>query len=327
MKSNNPFTIRITIFFLVLFFVIGGLYFWWLDGISAVDSNITTPVTFVIEKGDGVKAIVSRLAQMNLIRSPTAFYILVKLQKIEKKLEAGDYRLNKSMDAKTIAKELTHGMQDVWLTTLEGWRVEEIATKLAKDLDIPENEFLKYATEGYMFPDTYSIPREATAAAIAEIFKDNFQKKVTPEMITSIKNHGLTLGDVITLASIVEREGKNTTDKPIIAGILFNRLKAKQSLQVDATLQYALAFQATEKTWWKKELTEDDKKIQSPYNTYINVGLPPKPISNPGIDAIMAVINPAASDYYYYLHDEKGIAHYAKTLDEHNANITKYLHY
>ena len=176
-----------------------------------------------------------------------------------------------------------------------------------------------------MFPDTYLIPRDATASAIAQILLDNFNTKVTAAMKADATRSGLTFAQTITLASIVEREGKTVQDKPVIAGILLNRIKLGMPLQVDATLQYALGYQPFEKTWWKKDLTDDDKKIDSLYNTYANVGLPPGPISNPGIVSIKAAIYPTASDYLYYLHDKTGAVHYAKTIAEHEANIQKYL--
>ena len=316
---------RLIILFVIVVLGAWGGWFWWRDAISAVDPTDTTPIIFVVERGEGAKAIAADLANQNLIHSPTGFYLLVKLLGVETQLQAGDFRLNKSMDARTIALELTHGTLDVWVTTLEGWRVEEIATQLAGDLDIPEKEFLKYAREGYMFPDTYLIPRDATASAIAKIFLDNFEKKITPQMREDAKKTGLTFNQVLTLASIVEREGKSDTDRPVIAGILLNRIKADWPLQTDATLQYALGYQQFEKSWWKKSLFTEDKKINSPYNTYANPGLPPAPISNPGLASIQAVLNPADTEYLYYLHDATGAVHYATTIDEHNANIQKYL--
>ena len=144
-------------------------------------------------------------------------------------------------------------------------------------------------------------------------------------MRTAAIKSGLTFEQIITLASIVEREGRTASDRPVIAGILLKRLRANWPLETDATLQFALGYQPQEKTWWKKEITVEDKKIDSPYNTYLNTGLPPGPIANPGLQSIKAVIYPEPTDYWYYLHDSKGVAHYAKTLDGHNANIAKYL--
>ncbi len=302
-----------------------GVWAWWRDAIISVDAFQTTPKIFVVRRGEGVKSIAARLASDGLIRSPTGFYLLVKIMGIERSLQAGDYRLNAGMDAPVIAKELTHGTLDVWVTTLEGWRAEEVAAKLSKDLDIPESEFLKVAREGYMFPDTYLFPKDATVGAVARLFFSTFDAKVDEKMRADAKKTGLTFDEVMTLASIVEREGRTAEDRPMIAGILLNRLKADWPLQADATLQYALGYQVREKTWWKKELFDDDKKVKSPYNTYLNPGLPPGPIANPGIVSIKAVIYPKTSDYWYYLHDPKGGVHYGRTLEDHNRNIEKYL--
>jgi len=327
MKSNKTHTFisRLILLFFLAVVVAWGGWFWWRYGIAAVDPMDTTPVMFVVTRGEGGKEIAADLARQNLIHSPTGFYLLLKLLGIERELQSGDFRLNKSMDARTIALELTHGILDVWVTTLEGWRSEEIATQLAKNLDIPEDQFLQYAEEGYMFPDTYLIPRDATGSAIAKMFIDNFNTKVTAAMREDAKITGATFAQTITLASIVEREGKTDSDRPVIAGILLNRIRIGMPLQADATLQYALRYQPFEKTWWKKELTDDDKKIISPYNTYIHPGLPPGPIANPGLASIKAAIYPADTDYLYYLHDKTGAVHYAKTVEEHNANIRKYL--
>ncbi len=300
-------------------------YFWWQYGLSAVNPSDKTPVTFVVTSGEGAKEIAADLARKKLINSSTSFFLLIKLLGIEKSLQAGDFRLNRSMDARTIAMELTHGILDVWVTVPEGWRNEEIAAQLTKDVDIPETQFLQFAREGYMFPDTYLVPRDATPSAVAAMFLDNFNRKVTPQMREDAKKTGLSFAETITLASIVEREGITDADRPVIAGVLFNRLKIGMPLQVDATLQYALGYQAQEKTWWRKELSDEDKKIASPYNTYARPGLPPGPIANPGLASIKAAIYPTETEYLYYLHDKTGAARFAKTIEEHNANIQKYL--
>ncbi len=316
---------RVSVFLIVLILVMGGALAWWFDSTRASDDTDKAPVTFRINAGDGVRVIAANLAEENLIRSPTAFFVLIKLMGIERNLQAGEFRLNRAMDSRTVARELTHGIQDTWITTLEGWRNEEIAAALSKNLDIPESEFLKIAKLGYMFPDTYLVPQDATAGAIIAIFTAAFDKKVTADMRADIRASGMTLHEVITLASIVEREGHTDEDRPIIAGILLNRLKAGWPLQADATLQFALGYQPQEKTWWKKALYDEDKKVNSPYNTYANTGLPPGPISNPGIASIRAAIYPKKTSYWYYLHDPSGGVHYAETLDEHNANVDKYL--
>ncbi len=324
-SSSHFFLSRFVLLFLVIGLLCWAGYAWWQDGIQAVDSHDTKLALFAVHQGDGVKAIAANLANDHLIKSPTSFFILVKLLGIERDIQAGEFRLTRAMSADQIARELTHGISDIWVTTLEGWRVEEIATKLAKDLDIPEQEFLKVAREGYMFPDTYAVPKDATAGAIAQLMIDNFDKKVPAAMKRDATKVGLTFDEVITLASIVEREGNSDEDRPVIAGILLKRMKADWPLQTDATLQYALGYQSKEKTWWKKELFDEDKKLNSPFNTYKNTGLPKKPIASPGLAAIKAVLYPKQSDYWYYLHDPKGFVHFGKTLEDHEANIQKYL--
>lgn len=325
MKSDKTNLIRIFIFCIVIIFISIGIYGWWVDGISPVDPNNTKLVSFSVQNGESIKTISTKLAQNNLIRSPTAFFILIKLNGIERNLQAGEFRLSQSMDAKTVSEQLTHGRQDAWITIIEGWRVEEIATKLTQKFEIPETEFLKFAQEGYMFPDTYSIPQNATAASIANIFRANFDQKITLKMREDLKSQKISLSEVIILASIVEREGKSDEDRPVIAGILFNRLKIGMPLQADATLQYSLGYQSKDRSWWKKDLSQEDKKIDSPYNTYIYTGLPKAPIANPGLSAINAVIYPKKNTYLYYIHDKNGVAHYAQTIEQHNENIRKYL--
>lgn len=323
-RSNQVKTRIIVLASLTILFL-GLGFFWWKISLTPVDPADKTPKIFVVKKGEGVREIARRLANEGLIRDQIVFFLLVKKMGIDQNLQAGDFRLNPAMDGRTIAQTLTRGMLDVWLTLLEGWRVEEIALKLAQELSLPEAQFLQYAQEGYMFPDTYLIPKEATASAIVGILKDNFSKKFTRDLKEEARKSGLTEKEVIILASIIEKEASGEEDRGIIAGILLKRLKKGWPLQADATLQYALGYQPEERTWWKKNLTEADKKVKSPYNTYLNPGLPPGPISNPGLASIKAVIFPVDSDFWYYLHDTEGRVHFAKTIEEHEENINKYL--
>jgi UPF0755 protein len=325
MKSNSSFIIRFFVFASALVLLSGVSCLWWSDTTKSVDPTQTKSIEFTVQQGDGVRVIAAQLFSQKLIRSKTAFFLIVKFMGLERKLEAGNFHLNRAMDAGTVARALTHGSSDIWVQTLEGWRNEEIAVVLARDLGLPESEFLKNAREGYMFPDKYRIPIDATAGAIIKIFSDTFAQKVSSEIEKYSAGVDLTPDQVIILASIVEREGRNDTDRPMIADILQKRMKAGWPLQADATLQYALGYQAQDKTWWKKELSDEDKKINSLYNTYMHLGLPPAAISNPGLSAIRAVLHPSANSYWFYLHDGKGQAHYAVTIEEHAANSTKYL--
>ncbi len=325
MKQNKFLIHRIIIFTLVVCGTIIGSWLWWNDGVAAVETGNTDPVTFSIDKGEDIKSVVTRLAQNRIIRSPTAFYVLIKISGLERQIQAGNFRLSRDMDGKTIAQTLTHGVNDIWITLIEGWRNEEIAAVLLKELDIPESQFMSQGRIGYMFPDTYLIPQEATAGAVVQIFSDTFEKNVTQALKEKIASSEMSLDEIVIMASIVEREGKSDQDRPIIAGILFNRMKDNYPLEVDATVQYALGYQPEEKTWWKKSLYQQDKEIDSPYNTYKYAGLPPSAICNPGLESIRAVVYPQVTDYYYYLHDATGELHYARTFEEHEQNISRYL--
>ncbi len=317
--------LRLIILFLLVCLVSGLSLVWYREGLKPVVANDSVAKPFTIEVGTSVRDIADRLERQGFIRSKLAFFIYIRLAGLAQTIQAGVYSIAPSMDAKTIAHLLTRGSNDIQLTTLEGWRIDEIATKINKELSIPEREFLRYAKEGYMFPDTYKIPRNATAAAIAKIFEDTFKQKVTVQMRQDALKQGLNMDEVVILASIVEREGKSDIDRPVIAGILKKRLKADWPLQADSTLQYILGYQSRDKTWWKKVLTEEDKLTDSLYNTYKYPGLPPGPISNPGLAAIKAVIYPLEKDYWYYLHTPDGKVYYSKTLEEHQQNIEKYL--
>lgn len=316
---------RLFVSFLVVLLTFGIVFLWWQDATSAVDPDDTVSVIFVVPKGQSIRKIASNLKEAGLIKDQVAFFTYVRFSSLGPSIQAGNFRLTKSMDVSTIAKELTHGTIDVWVTIIEGWRAEEIAFTLSQNLGIPEGEFLRYSQEGYLFPDTYLIPKEATAAAVINLIIDNFNRRVEKSIIEKGKKQGLNLHQIIILASIIEREVRNSEDRSIITGILLKRLREGWPLQADATIQYALGYQADEKTWWKKNLTIEDLQIDSPFNTYKYTGLPPGPISNPGLSAISAVVSPKTTDFWYYLSDKEGKTHYAQTRKEHEENIEKYL--
>jgi len=314
------------ILFLVLLFISGFFYIFFHQGTLPFNKTDKSTKIFVITPGQSLQKIIDNLEKEDLIRSKLVFYLIVKQLGIDKKIQAGDFRLSPSMNGYQIAKNLTHGTLDVWVTLIEGTRKEEMAQIIGNQLNIPEVEIIKLAKEGYLFPDTYLLPKDASAKTVISILKNNFDKKFNAELMTKAAKKGLSQEQVTILASIVEKEAKTENDKKEIARILLKRLENDWPLQVDATIQYALGYQTNEKSWWKKELSFDDLKIDSPYNTYKNKGLPPTPISNPGLIAIMAVIEADSSTpYWYYLSDKNGVIHYAKTDEEHQNNIKKYL--
>ncbi len=269
---------------------------------------------FVIPKGQATTTIGKRLKQNNLIKSELAFKLLVDRKNYSNKLQAGDFHLNPAMDLETIIESLTHGSLDFWITFPEGLRVEEYAERiLSKTANFSKNDFILAAKpyEGRLFPDTYLIPQTASPEDIIDLLVDTFNTK-SP---TSDKT-------TIILASLIEREAKHDKDRSLVSSVLHNRIDLGMALQIDATVQYILG---KEGEWWPKDLTFEDLKTLSPYNTYQNSTLPPGPIANPGLASLKAAANPTPSDYLYYVSDSGGYNHYAEDLAGHNANIKKYL--
>jgi UPF0755 protein len=307
---------------LILFSIL--TFVWWQNGLLPADNSNKSPKIFVIQNGQGVREISNNLKKSDLIRDPIVFFLLTKMQGIDKKIQAGDFRLNPAMSAQEIATTLTHGTLDIWTTIPEGLRADEIADISKAGIPSYESSWRDalVANEGYLFPDTYLIPRDADIDLVLSLLKNNFQKKF--DSVRDTKTTNLTNAQTITVASMVEREAKYASDRPLVASVIINRLNIGMALQIDATIQYALGYQADTKTWWKKDLTLADLKINSPYNTYKNVGLPPTPISNPGLSAIEAALKPADTNYLYYYSDKQGHLHFATTIEGHNANIKKY---
>lgn len=302
-----------------------GYLFWWNNGVAAVNKDNKSEVVFVVGKNQSVRIIANSLKREKLIKDPIVFFILVEKLGLDKKIQAGDHRLSQSMTAEQIAKNLTLATNDVWVTIPEGYRAQEIADILEKDIHSFDKSWRKILedNEGHLFPDTYLIPKNAAVTQIVSIMKNNFDNKFL--QVEQNKNPDLDDERIVKVASLVEREARLPSDRPLVASVIYNRLKIGMKLDVDATVQYVLGYQSDAKRWWKKNLTEDDLNIDSPYNTYRNPGLPPAPISNPGLDSLNAAANPAKTDYLYYLSDSKGKNHYAATLEEHNANKQKYL--
>lgn len=295
---------------------------WWNNAIAPVDQSDKTERIFIITPGQGIRSIASQLKEKNLIKDPVAFLLLIKKLRIEEKIQAGDFRLSPSQGATEIAQTLTHGTLDIWVTIKEGVRGEEISDLLKNRIPTFEpswtNELIK--EEGYLFPDTYLIPKSATISTVLSILRGNFEKNIQ----TITLPPGFTQKDIVIIASLIEREAKFEDDRPIVSSVIHNRLKMGMPLQVDATVQYLLGYQPSEQSWWKQHLSLDDLKRDSPYNTYQYSGLPPTPIANAGLSSLKAAVNPARTDYLYYVSDKSGKNHYAKTLEEHNSNIKKY---
>lgn len=297
------------------------------EGSLPVDKSDTTSRIFVIEPGSGVNQIAADLHKDNLIRSKLVFYFVVKFNGIESKIQAGDFRLTRSMSTPEIAQALTKGTLDQWVTIIEGLRKEEIAQVLSEKIGIDAEEFNELAHEGYLFPDTYLIPKGSSAENVLAILQTNFDKKYTPDMQSIAAQKGLTDEEVIILASLVEKEARSFENKIKVASIILKRYKRDWPLELDATVQYALGYDPIKKTWWKKVVVNSDLSATSPYNTYKHKGLPPTAICNPGLDSINAVLQADPNTpYWFYISSRDGSTmHYGRTLEEHNRNIEKYL--
>ncbi len=306
---------------LIVFVVVIGVG-WWSNGLSPVNPSQKTQKIFVVQKGSGIKQIAKDLKKEGLIRDHIVFYLLVKNLKLDQKIQAGTFRLSPSQSAEAIAKNLTVGILDIWVTIPEGKRAEEIADILKESIPTYEASWRETLreNEGYLFPDTYLIPKDANITMIISLLTNTFNQRYT-----SVENKtNLSQADLVTLASLIEREAKYDVDRAMISSVLHNRLDLGMKLDIDATVQYALGYDYTEKTWWRKNITFADLQIASPYNTYRNAGLPPTPIANPGIKALAAAGNPANTQYLFYFTDKSGTNRYSRTNEEHNAQINKY---
>lgn len=308
---------------------------WW--------KRVNTPVStneafqdFLIVRGSSANRIGNDLKEEGLIRNAFAFKAYAQITGKSKRIQAGEYRLSPNMSLSEIVNQLTKGPVEVWVTIPEGLRREQIAEKFVSGLgkegeeaDLFRQEFLDESEglEGYLFPDTYLFPKTASASSVVGKLRDTFDMRLA-DYEDDIAESELGLKEIVTLASIIERETKTDEERPIVAGILLNRLEIGMGLQADATVQYAVASQecagSADCEWWPT-VEKEDLEVSFAYNTYKYRGLPPGPIANPGLSSLKAAISPEESDYLYYLHEPSGEVHYAETLDEHNTNVRRYL--
>jgi len=301
-------------------------------------------LAFVVQKGDGVRQIAANLQSAKLINSSLFFNIYAKYNDLGTKFQAGEYELSAKMSMAEIADALVSGKvirKEKEVKFIEGWTTREMDAYLTKENIIKSGDLLAYSKseignlkadydfltdlstnatlEGYLFPDTYKINENAKLEAIVKKMLGNFNAKLTEEMRTDIKKQGKTLYEIVTMASLIEKEVKSYDDKRMVSGIFWNRIENGQALESCATLAFILGVN-------KKQYTYDDTKIDSPYNTYMNRGLPPGPISNPSLNAIKAAIYPIDNDYVYFLSRfDNGETVFSKTYDEHLRNKEKYL--
>ncbi len=291
--------------------------------LTSAPKSFPKGTVFQISKNSGLKAVASRLKDQGFVKSSNLFIFYSIIFGGTKSIKAGEYNMETRDSAITLAWRLNHadfGFKQKKITIREGlnhFELTELLLKYFTKLD--KNELLDLTSkfEGYLYPDTYFWPENITANNIITDMNSLF-KKNTEKIKAEVEKQNINFDKIIKIASIVEKEAHKDEDRKLIAGILEKRLSINMPLQVDVTF-YFIDPNREEKILIK------DTKIDSPYNLYKNKGLPPTPICNPSINAILATINPTDSDYLYYLSDSDGVLHYAKTLDEHNENKYKYL--
>lgn len=313
------------------------LYFW--SGIYLSKSkNFSETKIIQIKKGDTLEEIAQKLEREGLIKKAHFFTLYNFISCNTPRLKAGYYLFSPSMTIPEIVAKIVRGevIKDK-ITIIEGWNTKEVAnhfeTKnicqkedffriISKDFssefeflrDKPKNQNL----EGYLFPDTYEIIYGEEPENLIKRILKNFDKKITQEMRKEIKNQRKTIFEIVTMASLLEKEVKTIEEKKIVSGILWKRLENKIPLQVDATINYITGKRTT-------KISIEETKIDNPYNTYLYLGLPPGPICNPGLDSLTAAIHPQESDYWYYLTAPEGTTIFSKTYQEHLIAKAKYL--
>ena len=293
-------------------------------------------VNVKIQDGLSTAEIADKLAEKGVIDSSLKFRFFARLRGYDDKFRPGSYTFTLGMsDDDVFAKLLVGEKKLIQFTVPEGFGVKEIAERLGNLDLVNRDEFLRlaedfspydymrkhknvfFAAEGFLFPDTYNVESDMEVDEILNLMARNFDERLTPEMRTHAEKMGLSVYDLITLASLVEREVRFPEDRPIVAQVFLKRLKLNMPLQTDASLQYLMDTP-------KEDVTIADTQIDSPYNTYQHTGLPPGPIANPGMASIEAVLHPADTDYLYFVADRNGHNHYAYTYEEHLNLVNQY---
>ncbi len=279
------------------------------------------PIEIVVPQGASVSLIATQLQQAHLLAHPTFFKWFVSLTHATNSLQAGTFSFMPNSSIASLVLMLSNVKNaEVQVTIPEGFTNDQIKAKLVEafsNFDVASWDTQTKELQGYLFPDTYRFSKNASVKEIVEKMQTTLDRRLLENGI-SMKDTALSFPDVLTMASIIEKEVKTPEDMKRVAGILFNRLKIGMPLQVDSTLTFV-----TQKS--SANLTTADLKLASPYNTYTHKGLPPGPICNPGMNAILAVLHPTASNDLYFLTTNDGRTIFAKTHDEHVANKQRYL--
>jgi UPF0755 protein len=304
-------------------------------GYNWVDHQLHQPanpgsskVRFVVSQGSSFHEVADTLHRTGLIDSVTVFDLYARYQHLDRNIQAGAYELSRNLNMIQILAALQTAIPDeIFVTVPEGYTIKKTAALLDQGGVIKGSDYTAQAVqgkfsydflkdlppgaslEGFLFPDTYLVPRAGTAKDLITQQLDSFKKHWDAARASEAAQRKLNPLQIVTIASLIEREARFQEDRPLVASVIYNRLVAGWPLQIDATVLYAKGI-------WQSTVTTDDRKIVSPYNTYLHTGLPPGPIANPGIKAIDAALLPAQTGYFFYLSDPQGHNHYAKTNEE-----------
>ena len=310
--------------------------------LNAPAGDDVTPIILSVQPGASAAGVSAQLAALGLVRDARVLNFYLRYTGLDNHIEAGDFALNQTMTIRQITSALTNARDRQMAGRLaEGWRLEQMVEALSANpiLNVARDEFLALAgpeaphtgytfsgdlppgasLEGFLFPDTYLFRPGATADDVIKAMLDNFEAHLPADYRSQVAGRNLTLYQAITLASLIEREAVVDDERSLIASVIYNRLAISQALEIDATVQYAVAAPGD---WWPSIAGLDFRAIVSPYNTYYVTGLPAGPIANPGLKSILAAASPAASDYLYYRArcDGSGRHNFAATYEEHLAN-------
>lgn len=313
------------------------------DSINASVSDDPSPVPFTVDIGETAVSISNKLAEQNLITDPDLFRLFLRYNGLDASLEAGDYELRRNMNMRDIAEALQKAsFEEVTITIPEGWRAEQIAEMLTAEGIMDGAVFLATVRqgvgvehplladrpagasyEGYLFPDTYRLPVNATPEDLISRMLNNMAAKIPANALDLAAAQGYSFHEILTIASIIEREAVVPAERPTIASVYLNRLAQGMPLQADPTVQYAMGYQTDTGQWWKTPVTlEEYSQVNSPYNTYLNYGIPPGPIANPGVSSILAALQPEQTTYLFFMGCGGEGAHlFATDFDTHQQNV------
>lgn len=315
------------------------------DGGAATRGNQPTSVTVVtVVAGDSAASIGRRLAASDVIGSHYRFELLALLLGWESRLEPGDYTFEPGLTTYEILRRIHFGETSPWRVVIpEGLRLEQVSERLAEATVVDEAAFRRVleapsadvvsgtlaaqrppgtTLEGYLFPSAYTFPLDGTAEQAVRSMLQRLDDSISPQLREQINESGRSLHDILTIASIIEREVIEDSERALVSAVIRNRLDAGMPLQMDSTVQYAVGTPAE---WWKRDLGAVDLATESPYNTYVTSGLPPAPIASPGLASIIAAASPANVPYRYFVARGDGYHAFAVTYEEHLENVERYL--